>query len=102
MTLDYAIDIYTDKILDNETVDFNEFKIQLSLEDYKVFLDEIETVNILLSYRETKKCEQIFNKINDYVASTHFIKQAANFRSEELDDLEIQEINDIFDGLFND
>ena len=39
MTLDYAIDIYTDKIIDEEIIDLNDFKSQLSESDYKSFLE---------------------------------------------------------------
>lgn len=102
MTLDYAIDIYTDKIIDNERIDLNDFKSQLSESDYKSFLEEIEIVNLLFSYNETKRFNKFFEKIDSYMEENIQLKQVANFRSEELEDDEIKEIDRIFDELFDD
>jgi len=100
MTLDYAIDIYTDKIIDNERIDLNDFKSELSESDYISFLEEIEIVDLLFSYNETKKFKKFFEKVDSYVEENVQLKQVANFRSEELDDDEINEIDKIFDELF--
>ncbi len=102
MTLDYAIDVYTDKIIDNERIDLNDFKSQLSESDYKSFLEEIEIVNLLFSYNETKKFNKFFERIDSYMEENVHLKQVANFRSEELEDDEIKEMDRIFDELFDD
>lgn len=102
MTLDYAIDVYTDKIIDNERIDLNDFKSQLSESDYKSFLEEIEIVNLLFSYNETKRFNKFFERIDSYMEENIQLKQVANFRSEELEDDEIKEMDKIFDELFDD
>lgn len=102
MTLDYAIDIYTDKIIDEEIIDLNDFKSQLSKSDYKSFLEEIEIIKVLFSYNETKKFNKFFEKIDSYMKENIQLKQVANFRSEELVDDEIKEMDRIFDELFDD
>lgn len=102
MTLDYAIDVYTDKIIDNERIDLNDFKSQLSESDYKSFLEEIEIVNLLFSYNETKRFNKFFERIDSYMEENIQLKQVANFRSKELEDDEIKEVDKIFDELFDD
>lgn len=102
MTLDYAIDVYTDKIIDNERIDLNDFKSQLSESDYKSFLEEIEIVNLLFSYNETKRFNEFFERIDSYMEENIQLKQVANFRSKELEDDEIKEVDKIFDELFDD
>ncbi|MDY5377120.1 MAG: hypothetical protein SPG60_03650 [Eubacterium coprostanoligenes] len=101
MTIDYALDIYTDKIIDNEKIDLNDFKLELSATDYELFLEEIETINILFSYDTTSRFKRFLKKLDDYVDENIQMKHAANFRSEELDDSETIEIDKIFDELFD-
>lgn len=63
MTLDYAIDIYTDKIIDEEIIDLNDFKSQLSESDYKSFLEEIEIIKVLFHITKQKNSTNSSRKL---------------------------------------
>jgi len=104
ISIDCALDIYMDKLNNNEAIDLNYFENNLRQEDYEEFLEIISVINLCKSNKITENFEKVFKKINDYKNNLYEVKAVANFRShDECSEDESKKILDeIFDEEFYD
>mgnify|MGYP006966564820 FL=1 len=66
ISIEYALDKYTDLINEKQSIDFEYFKSELLPNDYIEFMDEIKYINIIKSNSVTKSFKQLFEKIDEY------------------------------------
>lgn len=66
MNIEKALDIYTEKLNNHENASLEFFKGNLSVENYKEFLELIPVINICKSKKETDKFEKMFTELNNY------------------------------------
>ena len=103
MTIDNALELYIEKLNNNENIDLEFFKKNLSKEDYEEFLELIPVINICKSKKETEEFEKMFTEINSYKNEIYGKQQVSNFRADKnSSEDESEEILDkIFDEEFN-
>lgn len=98
MTIDYALRIYTDLLNNDEPIDLQMFKSDLSSDDYKEFMELISIIKTFKSIKVTKKFEDVFAKINDYKEELYSSPSVANFRTDK--SAKEGEASKILDDLF--
>lgn len=105
ISLDQALNIYTDRIHDGKDIDFNYFYENLTQDDIKEFKELSEIINMTLSIEYTKDFNDIFDEINSYKEQL-YLPSVANFRkdSKDFDDDEDAQkaIDEMFDKEFSD
>lgn len=105
ISLDQALNIYTDRIHDGKDIDLNYFYENLAQDDIKEFKELSEIINLTLSIEYTKDFNDIFDEINSYKEQL-YLPSVANFRKDTKDfneDKDAQKtIDEIFDKEFND
>ena len=102
ISIEYAIDQYTDLINGKENVDFEYFKNELLPDDYIKFTEEIRYINMIKSDSITKSFKKIFEKIDEYKNELYPINSVVNFRSKGTTDETIKTIEEIFKEEFKD
>lgn len=102
ISIEYALDKYTDLINEKQNIDFEYFKSELSPKDYIEFMDEIKYINIIKSNSVTKSFKQLFGKINEYKNELYQVDTVVNFRSKVTNDENIKRIEEIFKEEFKD
>ncbi len=102
ISIEYALDKYTDLINEKETIDFEYFKNELLPDDYIEFTEEIKYINMIKSNSVTKSFKQLFEKIDEYKNELYAVDSAVNFRSKGKNDETIKMIEEIFKEEFKD
>lgn len=102
ISIEYALDKYTDLINERQIIDFEYFKSELLPNDYIEFMEEIKYINIIKSNSVTKSFEQLFEKIDEYKNELYQVDSIVNFRSKSSNDETIKKIEEIFKEEFKD
>lgn len=102
ISIEYALDKYTDLINEKQSIDFEYFKSELLPNDYIEFMDEIKYINIIKSNSVTKSFKQLFEKIDEYKNELYQVDNVVNFRSKVTNDDTIKKIEEIFKEEFKD
>ncbi len=102
ISIEYALDKYTDLINEKQSIDFEYFKSELLPNDYIEFMDEIKYINIIKSNSVTKSFKQLFEKIDEYKNELYHVDTVVNFRSKVTNDDTIKKIEEIFEEEFKD
>jgi Zn-dependent oligopeptidase len=102
ISIEYALDKYTDLINEKQSIDFEYFKSELLPNDYIEFMDEIKYINIIKSNSVTKSFKQLFEKIDEYKNELYQLDNVVNFRSKVTNDDTIKKIEEIFEEEFKD
>ncbi len=102
ISIEYALDKYTDLINEKEIIDFEYFKNELLPDDYIEFKEEIKYINMIKSNSVTKSFKQLFEKIDEYKNELYAVDSAVNFRSKDKNDETIKMIEEIFKEEFKD
>lgn len=102
ISIEYALDRYTDLINEKQSIDFEYFKSELLPNDYIEFMDEIKYINIIKSNSVTKSFKQLFEKIDEYKNELYQVDNVVNFRSKVTNDDTIKKIEEIFEEEFKD
>lgn len=102
ISIEYALDKYTDLINKKQSIDFEYFKSELLPNDYIEFMDEIKYINIIKSNSVTKSFKQLFEKIDEYKNELYQVDNVVNFRSKVTSDDTIKKIEEIFEEEFKD
>lgn len=102
ISIEYALDKYTDLINEKQSIDFEYFKSELLPNDYIEFMDEIKYINIIKSNSVTKSFKQLFEKIDEYKNELYQVDNVVNFRSKVTNDDTIKKIEEIFEEKFKD
>lgn len=102
ISIEYALDKYTDLINEKQSIDFEYFKSELLPNDYIEFMDEIKYINIIKSNSVTKSFKQLFEKIDEYKNELYQVDNVVNFRSKVTSDDTIKKIEEIFEEEFKD
>lgn len=102
ISIEYALDKYTDLINKKQSIDFEYFKSELLPNDYIEFMDEIKYINIIKSNSVTKSFKQLFEKIDEYKNELYQVDNVVNFRSKVTNDDTIKKIEEIFEEEFKD
>ena len=102
ISIEYALDKYTDLINEKQSIDFEYFKSELLPNDYIEFMDEIKYINIIKSNSVTKSFKQLFEKIDEYKNELYEVDNVVNFRSKVTNDDTIKKIEEIFEEEFKD
>lgn len=102
ISIEYALDKYTDLINEKQSIDFEYFKRELLPNDYIEFMDEIKYINIIKSNSVTKSFKQLFEKIDEYKNELYQVDNVVNFRSKVTNDDTIKKIEEIFEEEFKD
>lgn len=102
ISIEYALDKYTDLINEKQSIDFEYFKSELLPNDYIEFMDEIKYINIIKSNSVTKSFKQLFEKIDEYKNELYQVDNVVNFRSKVTNDDTIKKIEKIFEEEFKD
>lgn len=102
ISIEYALDKYTDLINAEKIIDFEYFKNELLPNDYIEFMDEIKYINIIKSNSVTKSFKQLFEKIDEYKNELYQMNSVVNFRSKVTRDDTIKKIEEIFEEEFKD
>ena len=102
ISIEYALDKYTDLINEKQSIDFEYFKSELLPNDYIEFMDEIKYINIIKSNSVTKSFKQLFEKIDEYKNELYQVDTVVNFRSKVTNDETIKKIEEIFEEEFKD
>jgi hypothetical protein len=102
ISIEYALDKYTDLINEKQSIDFEYFKSELLPNDYIEFMDEIKYINIIKSNSVTKSFKQLFEKIDEYKNELYQVDNVVNFRSKVTNDDTIKKIEEIFEEEFKD
>lgn len=102
ISIEYALDKYTDLINEKQSIDFEYFKSELLPNDYIEFMDEIKYINIIKSKSVTKSFKQLFEKIDEYKNELYQVDNVVNFRSKVTNDDTIKKIEEIFEEEFKD
>ena len=102
ISIEYALDKYTDLINEKQSIDFEYFKSELLPNDYIEFMDEIKYINIIKSNTVTKSFKQLFEKIDEYKNELYQVDNVVNFRSKVTNDDTIKKIEEIFEEEFKD
>lgn len=102
ISIEYALDKYTDLINEKQSIDFEYFKSELLPNDYIEFMDEIKYINIIKSNSVTKSFKQLFEKIDEYKNELYQVDNVVNFRRKVTNDDTIKKIEEIFEEEFKD
>ena len=102
ISIEYALDKYTDSINEKQSIDFEYFKSEMLPNDYIEFMDEIKYINIIKSNSVTKSFKQLFEKIDEYKNELYQVDNVVNFRSKVTNDDTIKKIEEIFEEEFKD
>ncbi len=102
ISIEYALDKYTDLINEKQSIDFEYFKSEMLPNDYIEFMDEIKYINIIKSNSVTKSFKQLFEKIDEYKNELYQVDNVVNFRSKVTNDDTIKKIEEIFEEEFKD
>ena len=102
ISIEYALDKYTDLINEKQSIDLEYFKSELLPNDYIEFMDEIKYINIIKSNSVTKSFKQLFEKIDEYKNELYQVDTVVNFRSKVTNDDTIKKIEEIFEEEFKD
>ena len=100
ISIEYALDKYTDMINEKQVIDLEYFKELLLPSDYKEFLEEIKYINKIKSAAITETFEKIFDKIDKYKEEIYQMAGVVNFRSKNVKDENIKKIEEIFKDEF--
>jgi hypothetical protein len=103
ISLEKALGDYTDLLNEKKEINLEDFKDELSTEDYKEFIELIEIIQFGKSLKITKEFDEMFSELNEYKENIYNNEQALNFRkSSNIKDDDIEEkINKILDKEFN-
>ena len=102
ISIEYALDKYTDLINQKQVVDFNYFKNELKSNDFIEFMEEIKYINKIKSNSVTKSFKQLFEKIDEYKNELYAVDSVVNFRSKGTNDETTKRIEEIFKEEFKD
>lgn len=102
ISIEYALDKYTDLINERQAIDFEYFKSELLPNEYIEFMEEIKYINIIKSNSVTKSFKQLFEEINEYKNEKYQEDSVVNFRSRVTNDETIKKIEEIFEEEFKD
>lgn len=102
ISIEYALDKYTDSINEKQSIDFEYFKSEMLPNDYIEFMDEIKYINTIKSNSVTKSFKQLFEKIDEYKNELYQLDTVVNFRSKVTNDDTIKKIEEIFKEEFKD
>lgn len=102
ISIEYALDKYTDLINEKQSIDFEYFESELLPNDYIEFMDEIKYINIIKSNSVSKSFKQLFEKIDEYKNELYQVDTVVNFRSKVTNDNTIKKIEEIFEEEFKD
>lgn len=102
ISIEYALDKYTDLMNEGQIINFEYFKRELLPNDYIEFMEEIKYINIIKSNSITKSFNQLFEKIDEYKNELYQVNSVVNFRSKITNDDTIKKIEEIFKEEFKD
>lgn len=102
ISIEYALDKYTDLMNEGQIINFEYFKRELLPNDYIEFMEEIKYINIIKSNSITKSFKQLFEKIDEYKNELYQVNSVVNFRSKITNDDTIKKIEEIFKEEFKD
>ena len=106
ISIEYALDKYTDLINEKQSIDFEYFKSELLPNDYIEFILKAVhcklLLNIIKSNSVTKSFKQLFEKIDEYKNELYQVDNVVNFRSKVTNDDTIKKIEEIFEEEFKD
>lgn len=102
ISIEYALDKYTDLINEKQSIDFEYFKSELLPNDYMEFMHEIKYINIIKSNSVTKSFKQLFEKIDEHKNELYQVDTVVNFRSKVTNGDTIKKIEEIFEEEFKD
>lgn len=102
ISIEYALDKYTDLMNEGQIINFEYFKRELLPNDYIKFMEEIKYINIIKSNSITKSFNQLFEKIDEYKNELYQVNSVVNFRSKITNDDTIKKIEEIFKEEFKD
>jgi hypothetical protein len=82
LTIEKALELYTDKLNANESIDLDWFKSELPDADYAEFEELIPIIGIAKSTKEKESFDKLFDKINNTKIefAEEFLPKAAGFR----------------------
>ena len=93
ISIEYALNKYTDLINARQNIDFEYFKRELLPNDYTEFMEDIKYINIIKSNNVTKSFKQLFEDLDEYKNELYSSKSVVNFRSKDINDDTIKNIN---------
>ena len=103
LTLDYALQAYTDEINEYKEINLNYYKLNLSSSNYVEFEELIQFINLFKSSQTADRYDKVFEKVNEYKENLFSLQSASNFRSTEEVPEDIKaEIDKMFDEEFDD
>lgn len=101
LTVDNALTLYTDQIIQNNDADTNIIIRQLDPADVDEFLESAKSIRVLCAFRRGKKFDDFFAELNEYKEEIEALPTAADFRGKGGDEVEKQ-IDAIFHEEFGD
>jgi len=104
ITIDYALRVYTDMLIDSDDIDMTYFQSNLSVEDFEEFKELIQFINILKASKANEQFQKIFDKVDAHKETIYNLPSVANFRARHDSDSAnaIEKLNQIFDEEFSD
>lgn len=102
ISIEYALDKYTDLINEEQNIDFEYFRNELLPNDYMEFMKEIKYINKIKSNNITRAFRQLFEKIDEYKNELYQVDSVVNFRGKNTNDETIKKIEEIFNEEFKD
>lgn len=102
ISIEYALNKYTDLINARQNIDFEYFKRELLPNDYTEFMEDIKYINIIKSNNVTKSFKQLFEDLDEYKNELYSSKSVVNFRSKDINNDTIKKIEEIFKEEFKD
>jgi len=102
ISIEYALDKYTDLLNSSQNVDLEYFEKELSHQDYIEFIDEISIIRMIKSNNVTNKFHDTFKKLNEYKETLYNFDNIVNFRGKDTSQKTIDKIDEIFKKEFED
>jgi hypothetical protein len=81
LSVDKALSIFTDSRNKGKAVDIEEFKEQMSVDDYAEFLELISFTTLLIETDSYSQYDKIFEKLDIYKEEIFNLPSVANFRT---------------------
>ena len=81
LTIECALDLYTNDILTGKKSSLSAYTKQLPQEDVKEFLESAKIISILYSYKKAPTFDKLFETINDHKEQLYnTLSNAVDFR----------------------
>ena len=81
ISVDKALSIYTDNIIKDKNYNANEFRDQMTQDDFSEFIELAQFADLVMKDDDTKRYEGIFKQLNDHKHAIYDVPTAANFRT---------------------